>query len=98
MPEYAIQGSLFGMFLLGRYWVEALLNLPLVCWNVYCYATRRHKIDPTRVYYTRDAVNKVNIVKLIFYIVSFFVYVFRLVFFCIYRDTADYKEYDYRRD
>ena len=86
------------MFLVGRYWVEALLNLPLVCWNVYCYATRRHKIDPTRVYYTRDAVNKVNIVKLIFYIVSFFVYVFRLVFFCIYRDTADYKEYVYRRD
>ena len=69
------------MFLAGRYWVEALLNLPLFCWNVYCYATHRHKIDPTRVYYTLDTVNKINTAKLIFYVVSFFVYVFSLVFY-----------------
>lgn len=83
------------MFLTGKYWVEALVNLPVVCWNVYTYMTRQHKIDPTRVYYTRDRVSRVNTVKLVFLAVCFFLYVFRMVFYCVNRTFMDYKEEDY---
>ena len=83
LPEYAIHAFVFGLFLVGGYWLEAALNLPLFCWNLYSYATKQHRIDPTRVYYTIDFVNKVNTTKLIFFICCFFVYIFRMVFFII---------------
>ena len=66
----------FVLFLVGGYQLEVLLNLPMLALNVKKFLSKKHKLDPTRLFFC-------------FFFVFFFIYFFVLffffsVFFCLF--------------
>ena len=90
MPvEYGIFGVMFVLFLLAGHWVEVIYNLPALGWYAYCYQKKQWKIDATKVYDNLDNLKKIAIGKLIFFLISLFVYLFRMVYYLV-ADDDDY--------
>lgn len=87
--EYGIFGVMFLLFLVAGHWIEVIYNLPVLAWYVYCYQKKQWKIDATKVYDNLDRLKKIAIGKLIFFLISLFVYLFRMVYYLV-ADDDDY--------
>ncbi|GAC76148.1 ER vesicle integral membrane protein [Moesziomyces antarcticus T-34] len=60
-------------------WVAFLLNAPLVAFNVNKVMNKNHTLDATEIFRTLSAHKKQCFIKLGFYLVSFFYYLYRMI-------------------
>eukprot|EP00249_Psilotum_nudum_P007103 c20306_g1_i1 orf=482-916(+) len=79
MPEFILQGSLCGIYLLTGHWSMVLLNAPLVYFNVKLYMRRQHLVDVTEIFNHLGKEKKYRLIKLGFYVFLFFIVIYRLV-------------------
>ncbi|KAF2069306.1 hypothetical protein CYY_009376 [Polysphondylium violaceum] len=80
LPEYIIQAAFTVWFLLSFRWVLCVLNLPVLVYHYMRYQSRLHKIDPTKVYQITSKFGNHLMIKLVFYMIMFFIYLFVLLF------------------
>lgn len=79
MPEYIAHWFLTLLFLLCGSWVAAFLNLPLSVYHFHRFRRDKHLYEATEVYRVAKEDNS-NSVKLGFYLLSFFYYLYRYLF------------------
>lgn len=79
LPEFIIQGSLCGVFLLTGHWLMALINGPVVYYHVNLYMNRQHLVDVTEIFNLLGKEKKYRLIKLGFYVLLFFIVIYRLV-------------------
>ena len=72
--EYMIQALLASCLLVGNYWMEFLLLLPILLMNLWNYLHNKHLLDPTRIY--DDLEKKRNIICCIVIVEVFFFFWF----------------------
>ncbi|KAF8891752.1 cornichon [Infundibulicybe gibba] len=79
IPENGAHAFLALLFLLSGQWIALLLNLPLVIFNANKIKNKSHMYDATEIFRTIDGHKKESIVKLVFYLLSFFYYLYRMI-------------------
>ncbi len=79
LPEMAAHATLTLFFLLSGQWIAFLLNAPLVAFNVNKVMNKNHTLDATEIFRTLSAHKKQCFIKLGFYLVSFFYYLYRMI-------------------
>ncbi|KAJ1822070.1 hypothetical protein IWW57_005126 [Coemansia sp. S610] len=90
MPEMAAQLVLFVVFLLMGEWTTMLLNLPLTAWNGAKVVNNRQFYDATEVFRTLSRHKRENFVKVGFYLLCFFYYLYSMIMTLVNESTADY--------
>ncbi|OMJ11944.1 ER-derived vesicles protein ERV14 [Smittium culicis] len=86
MPEMIIFFVMVFMFLLVGEWLSLFLNLPLVAWNISKIAGNRQFYDATEVFRTLPRHKRENFIKVGFYLLSFFYYLYSMIV-CLVSDT-----------
>ncbi|CAO3670342.1 unnamed protein product [Rhizopus microsporus] len=67
------------MFLVNGSWIATLLNLPLVAYNVRKVMNGRHMYDATEIFRTLPQHKKESFIKLGFYLICFFYFLYRMI-------------------
>ncbi|KAK2463154.1 hypothetical protein APHAL10511_004809 [Amanita phalloides] len=79
LPEYAVHAFLTLLFFLSGQWMAFLINLPLVVFNGYKVFGKAHMYDATEIFRTLPAHKKESFIRLAFYLMSFFYYLYRMI-------------------
>lgn len=79
LPEYLVQYGLFLAFLFTGSWLALLINVPVVFWNTQKLSNNRHMYDATDIFRTLGAHKKESFLKLAFYLLCFFYYLYRMI-------------------
>lgn len=90
LPEMGAHAFLTVLFLLTGQWIALFLNIPLLAYNANKYVTPFHRspsrvinksylLDATEIFRTLMTHKKESFVKLGFYLLSFFFYLYRYV-------------------
>ncbi|XP_058075580.1 protein cornichon homolog 2-like [Magnolia sinica] len=79
MPEFVIQGALSAIFLLTWHWFMFLIAAPITYYHIKLYMKRKHLIDVTEIFSLLDGEKKSRLVKLAFYLILFFITMYRFV-------------------
>ncbi|EIE91308.1 hypothetical protein RO3G_16019 [Rhizopus delemar RA 99-880] len=79
LPEIGLQAFLFSLFLVTGHWLPMLINLPLTAHNIKKVTDRSHMYDATEIFRTLSKHKKESFIKLGFYAVCFFLYVYLMV-------------------
>ncbi|KAI9637212.1 cornichon [Dioszegia hungarica] len=79
LPEMIAHAFLTLCFLLSGQWLAFLLNAPLVGYNVNKIMSKNHMYDATEIFRTLSGHKKESFIKLGFYLVSFFYYLYRMI-------------------
>ncbi|ORZ15128.1 cornichon [Absidia repens] len=87
LPEMGAHAFLFFMFLINGSWIALLLNLPLVVYNIQKVTSNRHMYDATEIFRTLSAHKKECFIKLGFYLVMFFYFLYRMIVALIAADS-----------
>ncbi|KAJ1643248.1 hypothetical protein J3B02_002937 [Coemansia erecta] len=95
MPEMVAHLFLFVMFLLLGEWMSMLLNLPLVGWNVVKVVNARQFYDATEVFRTLPKHKRENFVKVAFYLICFFYYLYSMIITLVNESTPDPQQVGY---
>ncbi|KAH7331065.1 hypothetical protein KP509_20G013900 [Ceratopteris richardii] len=80
LPEFIIQGSLAGLYLLTGHWIMVLINAPMTYYNVNLFLKRQHLVDVTEIFNVLGKEKKHRLIKLGFYVLMFFIVIYRLVY------------------
>ncbi|KAJ2782481.1 hypothetical protein H4R18_002233 [Coemansia javaensis] len=91
MPEMAAHLVLFVTFLLMGEWTSMLINLPLAAWNVNKVLGNRQFYDATEVFRTLSKHKKENFVKVGFYLLCFFYYLYSMIITLVNESTDDVR-------
>ncbi|KAJ2658368.1 hypothetical protein IWW48_004043 [Coemansia sp. RSA 1200] len=91
MPDLAAHMVLLVVFLLLGEWMSMLLNLPLAAWNVTKVVNNRQFYDATEVFRTLSKHKRENFVKVGFYLVCFFYYLYSMIITLVNESTHDYN-------
>ncbi|CDS02827.1 hypothetical protein LRAMOSA00230 [Lichtheimia ramosa] len=87
LPEMATHAFLFFMFLINGSWMAMLLNLPLVAYNARKVMNHQHMYDATEIFRTLSVHKKECFIKVAFYLISFFYYLYRMIVALIAADS-----------
>ncbi|XP_010265774.1 PREDICTED: protein cornichon homolog 1 [Nelumbo nucifera] len=79
IPEFVMQGALCTLFLLTWHWFLFLITVPVTFYHVRLYLRRKHLLDVTEIFRLVNEEKKYRMVKLGFYLVLFFIVIYRLV-------------------
>ncbi|KAI0783034.1 cornichon [Abortiporus biennis] len=79
LPEIYTHGFLSVLLLLFGQWSAFAINAPLVAFNVYKYSNGDLLYDPTEIFRNLRRHKKESFGKLIFYLFTFFYYLYRLI-------------------
>ncbi|TFK23934.1 ER-derived vesicles protein ERV14 [Coprinopsis marcescibilis] len=79
IPEHAAHAFLTVLFLISGQWVAFLLNAPLVAFNANKIFKKNHMYDATEIFRTIGGHKKETFLKLAFYLLSFFYYLYRMI-------------------
>jgi len=79
LPENAAHAFLSLLFLLSGQWMALILNLPLVVFNANKIRNKNHMYDATEIFRTLSGHKKESFIKLGFYLLSFFYYLYRMI-------------------
>ncbi|KIY50289.1 cornichon [Fistulina hepatica ATCC 64428] len=79
LPENLAHAFLAALFLLFGQWTAFLLNLPLVAFNANKIRNKNHMYDATEIFRTLPGHKKESFMKLGFYLLSFFYYLYRMI-------------------
>ncbi|KAG4100723.1 cornichon [Neocallimastix lanati (nom. inval.)] len=74
IPNYIAHAIMTLFFLFTGKWLTFLFNLPLLCYNIKRYIDNRHLFDATEIIRTLSYDKKESIIKLVFFFISFFLY------------------------
>ncbi|KAL9543868.1 COPII-coated vesicle protein [Mucor atramentarius] len=75
------------MFLVNGSWMSMLLNLPLAAYNVRKVMNNRHMYDATEIFRTLSQHKKECFIKLGFYLICFFFFLYRMIVALIAADS-----------
>ncbi|CAO3611207.1 unnamed protein product [Cunninghamella echinulata] len=87
LPEMGAHAFLFFMFLINGSWLAMLLNLPLVVYNIQRVTSNRHMYDATEIFRTLPDHKKECFIKLGFYLIMFFYFLYRMIVALIAADS-----------
>jgi len=79
LPEMGFHAFLTTLFLLSGQWFALLLNAPLVAYNANKIRQKNHMYDATEIFRTLSQHKKESFIKLGFYLLSFFYYLYRMI-------------------
>ncbi|KAI7906138.1 cornichon [Cokeromyces recurvatus] len=79
LPEMGLQAFVFSMFLVTGHWFPMLINLPILVLNVRKVMNRTHMYDATEIFRTLSKHKKECFIKLGFYALCFFYYLYRMI-------------------
>jgi len=79
LPENIAQAFLTFLFLINFQWIAFLINAPLVAWNVNKITNKNHMYDATEIFRTLGTHKKECFIKLGFYLITFFYYLYRMI-------------------
>ncbi|KAH6914330.1 ER-derived vesicles protein ERV14 [Coprinopsis sp. MPI-PUGE-AT-0042] len=79
IPEHAAHAFLTVLFLLSGQWIAFILNAPLVAWNANKIVNKNHMYDATEIFRSLGGHKKETFIKLGFYLLSFFYYLYRMI-------------------
>lgn len=79
LPENIAHAFLTLLFLLSGQWFAFLLNLPLMLYNINKIRNKIHMYDATEIFRTLSGHKKESFMKLGFYLLSFFYYLYRMI-------------------
>ncbi|KYQ93309.1 hypothetical protein DLAC_05976 [Tieghemostelium lacteum] len=80
LPEYIMHAVFTVWYMLTFRFIIFLLNLPVLVYHYLRYQERQHRIDPTKVYQMTSKLGNHLMLKLVFYMVMFFIYLFILLY------------------
>eukprot|EP01134_Creolimax_fragrantissima_P000275 CFRG0275T1 len=79
VPEYIAHGILTLLFLLSFQWTSFAINLPLSAYNGWRFVCGTYQLDPTVIFRDLDKLKRECFIKLAFYLLSFFFYLYRMI-------------------
>ncbi|KDN36784.1 putative ERV14-ER-derived vesicles protein [Tilletiaria anomala UBC 951] len=79
LPEMIVQAVLTALFLLSGQFIAFLINAPLVAYNANKFLSKNHMLDATEIFRTLSLHKKECFIKLGFYLISFFYYLYRMI-------------------
>eukprot|EP00123_Amoebidium_parasiticum_P019284 comp24436_c0_seq1/m.46703 comp24436_c0_seq1/g.46703 ORF comp24436_c0_seq1/g.46703 comp24436_c0_seq1/m.46703 type:complete len:135 (-) comp24436_c0_seq1:418-822(-) len=79
LPEYGVHGVLTLAFLLNMEILPFLINTPLLGYNIYNYTQGKHHLDPTVIFRDLNKHKRDCFVKLGFFLLCFFYYLYRMI-------------------
>lgn len=79
VPEAALHAVLSLLMLLNGYWFVFLLNLPVFAYNVNKFYKKVQLLDATEIFRTLGKHKRESFLKLGFYLVMFFFYLYRMI-------------------
>lgn len=79
MPEYALHAGLTFLLLLNLQFTALIWNAPLVGWHYLRWSEKKHWHDPTEIFRKLPEHKREAIIKLAFYLLSFFYYLYRMI-------------------
>jgi len=79
LPENLTHATLTLLFLLSGQWIAFLLNAPLVAYNANKIRNKDHMYDATEIFRTLPTHKTECFARLLFYLVSFFYYLYRMI-------------------
>jgi len=79
IPEFVVQSVLCLLFLFTGCWLMCLITAPLVYYHAQLYVRRKHLVDVTEIFNLLDAEKKYRMIKLVYYLILFFIVIYRLV-------------------
>ncbi|KAI5057150.1 hypothetical protein GOP47_0027165 [Adiantum capillus-veneris] len=80
LPEFIVQASLCGLYLLTGHWLMVLINAPMAYYNVNLFLKRQHLVDVTEIFNVLGKEKKYRLIKLGFYVLMFFIVIYRDVY------------------
>ncbi|KAG2195147.1 hypothetical protein INT47_006596 [Mucor saturninus] len=87
LPEMGAHAFLFFMFLVNGSWISLVFNLPLAAYNVNKVMKGRHMYDATEIFRTLSQHKKECFIKLGFYLICFFYFLYRMIVALIAADS-----------
>ncbi|KAJ1759227.1 hypothetical protein LPJ62_003530 [Coemansia sp. RSA 2167] len=91
MPEMAAHLLMFVVFLLMGEWFSMIINLPLAVWNINKVVNSRQFYDATEVFRTLPKHKRENFVKVAFYLLCFFYYLYSMIMTLVNESTDDIR-------
>ncbi|CAO3568591.1 unnamed protein product [Mortierella alpina] len=79
LPEMFVQAFMTFIFLISGQWIATAWNLPLVAYNANKIMNGKHMFDATEIFRTLGQHKKECFIKLGFYLLSFFYYLYRMI-------------------
>ncbi|KAJ3737626.1 cornichon [Lentinula guzmanii] len=79
LPENTAHAFLTTLFLISGQWMAFLLNAPLLGFNANKIRNKNHMYDATEIFRTLPGHKKESFIKLGFYLLSFFYYLYRMI-------------------
>ncbi|CAN6671829.1 ER-derived vesicles protein Erv14p [Trichomonascus vanleenenianus] len=79
LPEMGLHAFLTSLFLVNGYWFSFLLNLPLLAYNALRIQNKTYLLDATEIFRTLGKHKKESFIKLGFYLVVFFFYLYSMI-------------------
>jgi hypothetical protein len=60
-------------------WIEFVVNVPLAAWHIHLFVATKHLFDATEIFQRLSQQKKINLIKLGFYMVLFFYFLYDFV-------------------
>jgi len=79
LPENGAQAFLTVLFLFSGQWLTFIINLPLMAFNINKIVNKDRMFDATEIFRTVPAHKKESFIKLGFYVLCFFYYLYRMI-------------------
>ena len=79
LPENIAHAFLSLLFLVNAQWIAFIINVPLVVFNANKIRTKAHMYDATEIFRTLPQHKKESFIKLGFYLLCFFYYLYRMI-------------------
>ena len=79
LPEMLAHAFLTLLFLLSGQWLAFFINLPLLAYNANKIKNKNHTYDATEIFRTLSRHKVESYLKLAFFLISFFYYLFRMI-------------------
>jgi protein cornichon len=85
LPDMILHGLITLLLLLFGNWIDFFVNLPIAAWNVHKYRIltrilgQKYRFDATEIFRTIGAQKRESFVKLGFYLVCFFLFLYRMI-------------------
>eukprot|EP01135_Chromosphaera_perkinsii_P001300 Nk52_evm27s164 gene=Nk52_evmTU27s164 len=89
IPEYSLHAVLTALFLLNMQLFPFIVNAPLVAWHAQKYTNRQHIYDATEIFKQLGRHKRDAFIKLGFYLVCFFYYLYRMILALVSKTNAN---------
>ena len=90
LPEAALHGIISLLMLLNGFWFVFLLNLPILGYNLNKIYNKTQLLDATEIFRTLGKHKRESFLKLGFYLLMFFFYLYRMIMALINESGSDF--------